>query len=98
MYSSIEDLYRWNQALTHSNLFSEDLRKKIFTPGLGDWSYGWFSIRFARRHPGEGCRLAELRGDMPGNIFAWILRYPEQDDVTIGRSNLYAPTERFDQI
>jgi len=97
MYSSIEDLYRWNQALTHSNLFSEELRKKIFTPGLGDWSYGWFVTRIARGQPGEGSMMAEMRGDMPGNFFAWILRYPEQDDVIIVLRNGYGSTERLEQ-
>jgi CubicO group peptidase (beta-lactamase class C family) len=97
MYSTIEDLYRWNQALTHSNLFSEELRKKIFTPELGDWNYGWFITRIARGQPGEGSRMAEMRGDMPGNFFAWILRYPEQDDVIIVLRNGYGSTEHLEQ-
>src|SRR5256884_196345 len=89
MYSSIEDLYRWNQALTHSNLFSEELRKKIFTPGLGDWSYGWFVTRIARGQPGEGSMMAEMRGDMPGNFFAWILRYPDRKSTRLNSSHGY---------
>ena len=97
MYSSVEDLYRWNQALTHSNLFSEELRKKIFTPELGDWSYGWFVRRIAAGQPGEGSMMAEMRGDMPGNFFAWILRYPEQDDVIIVLRNGYGSTENLER-
>ncbi len=97
MYSSVEDLYRWNQALTHSKLFSEELRKKIFTPELGDWSYGWFVTTIAAGQPGEGSMMAEMRGDMPGNFFAWILRYPEQDDVIIVLRNGYGSTENLEQ-
>ena len=97
MYSSVEDLYRWNQALTHSNLFSEELSKKIFTPELGDWSYGWFVRRIAAGQPGEGSIMAEMRGDMPGNFFAWILRYPEQDDVIIVLRNGYGSTENLER-
>lgn len=96
-YSSVEDLYRWNQALTHSNLFSEELRKKIFTPGLGEWGYGWFVRTIAASQPGEGSMVAEMRGDMPGNFFAWILRYPEQDDVVIILRNGYGSTENLEQ-
>jgi CubicO group peptidase (beta-lactamase class C family) len=97
MYSSVEDLYRWNQALTHNQMFSEELRKKIFTPGLGEWSYGWFVKRIAVGQPGEGSVIAEMRGDMPGNFFAWILRYPEQDDVIIVLRNGYGSTENLEQ-
>jgi CubicO group peptidase (beta-lactamase class C family) len=96
MYSSVEDLYRWNQALTHNNLFSE-LGKKIFTPELGEWGYGWFVRRIAVGEPGEGSVIAEMRGDMPGNFFAWILRYPEQDDVIIVLRNGYGSTENLEQ-
>lgn len=97
MYSSVEDLYRWNQALTHDQLFSQELRKKIFTPGLGEWGYGWFVKRIAVGQPGEGSVIAEMRGDMPGNFFAWILRYPEQDDVIIVLRNGYGSTENLEQ-
>src|SRR5439155_25704599 len=41
--------------------------------------------------------MAEMRGDMPGNFFAWILRYPEQDDVIIVLRNGYGSTERLEQ-
>ena len=97
MYSSVEDLYRWNQALTHNHLFSEELRRRIFTPGLGEWSYGWFVKRIAVGQPGEGSTIAEMRGDMPGNFFAWILRYPEPDDVIIVLRNGYGSTENLEQ-
>ena len=97
MYSSVEDLYRWNQALTHDQLFSEELRKKIFTPGLGEWGYGWFVKRIAVGQPGGGGMIAEMRGDMPGNFFASILRYPEEDDVIIVLRNGYGSTENLEQ-
>ena len=97
MYSSVEDLYRWNQALTHNNLFSEELRKKIFIAGLGEWSYGWFVTRIAPGQLGEGSIMAEMRGDMPGNFFAWILRYPERDDAIIVLRNGYGSTENLEQ-
>jgi len=97
MYSTVEDLYRWTQALTHTNFFSEQLRRRIFTPGLGNWSYGWFVTRIPAGQPGEGSLMAEMRGDMPGNFFAWILYYPEQDDVVIVLRNVYGSTENLEQ-
>jgi CubicO group peptidase (beta-lactamase class C family) len=97
MYSTVEDLFRWNQALSTSALFSKDLREKIFTPGLGNWGYGWFVTKIPPGAPGDGSTMAEMRGDMPGNFFAWILRYPEQDDVIIVLRNVYGSTENLEQ-
>lgn len=97
MYSTVEDLYRWNQALSSGKLLSEDLRAKIFTPGLGDWSCGWFITKIPAGTPGEGSTMAETRGDMPGNFFAWILHYPEQDAAIIVLRNGYGSSERLEQ-
>jgi CubicO group peptidase (beta-lactamase class C family) len=97
MYSTVEDLFLWNQALSSDKLFSKELREQIFIPGLGDWGYGWFVTRIPQGTPGAGNIVAEMRGDMPGNFFAWILRYPEQDAVTIVLRNGYGSTERFEQ-
>ena len=97
MYSTVEDLYRWNQALSNGDLFPKDIRTRIFTPGLGDWAYGWFVTKIPPGTPGEGSMMAEMRGDMPSNFFAWILRYPEQDDVVIVLRNGYGSTENLEQ-
>jgi CubicO group peptidase (beta-lactamase class C family) len=97
MYSTVDDLYRWNQALSGSNLFSADLRDQIFTPGLGNWANGWFVRKIPPGEPGEGSTIAETRCDIPGNFFSWVLRYPEQDDVIIVIRNVYGSSENLEQ-
>jgi CubicO group peptidase (beta-lactamase class C family) len=97
MYSTVEDLFRWNQAFPSSVFFSQDMRERIFAPGLGNWAYGWFVTSIPPGAPGEGSPMAEMRGDMPGNFFAWILRYPEQNDVIIVLRNGYGSTENLEQ-
>jgi len=97
MYSTVEDLFLWNQALSASTLISKEIRESIFKPGLHDWAYGWFVTKIPPGEPGAGHTLAEMRGDMPGNFFSWILRYPEQDDVIIVLRNGYGSTERLEQ-
>ena len=96
MYSTVEDLFRWNQALSTGNLLTRDMREQVFKPGLSDWAYGWFVTRIPGGRPGAGSALAEMRGDMPGNFFAWTLRYPEQDAVVIVLRNGYGSTEHFE--
>ena len=97
MYSTVEDLYKWNQALSSGEFISKDLREQIFTPSLHDWGYGWFITKIPTGQPGAGNTMAEMRGDMPENFFAWILRCPERDAVIITLRNVYGSTEGFDQ-
>ena len=97
MYSTVEDLYKWNQALSSGEFLSKELREQIFTPGLHDWGYGWFISKIPAGQPGAGSTMAEMRGDMPENFFAWILRYPEHEAVIITLRNVYGSTEGFEQ-
>ena len=41
MYSTVEDLYRWDRALAGDELLSEASRARMFTPGRGGVGYGW---------------------------------------------------------
>jgi len=97
MYSTTEDLLKWNEALNGSGVISKTICEQIFSPGLNDWGYGWFVRKIAAGEPGAGEMMAEMRGDMPGNYFAWILRYPERDAVVIVLRNGYGSTEHFEE-
>jgi CubicO group peptidase (beta-lactamase class C family) len=97
MYSSAEDLLRWNQALSSTNFFSEDVRRAMFTPGMRDWADGWFVTKIPQGVPGAGNTLAEMRGDMTGNFFTWVLRYPELNAVIIVLRNGYGSTEHLEE-
>lgn len=44
MYSTVEDLYQWDQALYENKIISAESKKLMFTPGLSDYGYG-FVIR-----------------------------------------------------
>ena len=96
MYSTAEDLFRWNQVLSSDAVLSKKIRDEIFRPGLADWGYGWFVTRIPAGQPGSGNTLAEMRGDMPGNFFCSINRYPDQDAVIIVLRNGYGSTERLE--
>jgi len=98
MYSTAEDLYKWNQALSSGEFISKELRDQVFTPALHDWGYGWFVRRIPNAgQSGTDTTMAEMRGDMPENFFAWTLRYPEQDAVIITLRNVYGSTEGLEQ-
>jgi len=97
MYSTVEDLFVWNQALTSNPLITASQREQIFRPGKNDWGYGWFVTKIPVGVPGAGSTQGEMRGDMPDNFFSWILRYPEQDAVIIVLRNSYESTEHFEE-
>ncbi len=40
MYSTVEDLYKWDQALYGDTLMSAESKMKMFTPGLENYGYG----------------------------------------------------------
>ncbi|HEU4799000.1 MAG TPA: serine hydrolase domain-containing protein [Gemmatimonadales bacterium] len=42
LITTARDLYKWDQALYTEQLISRALMDSIFTPGLGDYGYGWF--------------------------------------------------------
>jgi CubicO group peptidase (beta-lactamase class C family) len=42
LYSSVDDLLRWDQALYGAKVLSDASKQKMFTPGVGDYGYGLF--------------------------------------------------------
>ena len=41
MYSTVEDLYKWDRALYTEKLLSDKFKTTKFTPFLNDYAYGW---------------------------------------------------------
>lgn len=40
IYSTVEDLFKWDQALYEDKILSAESKKLMFTPGLGNYGYG----------------------------------------------------------
>lgn len=59
MYSSVLDMYKWEQALYTDKLVSYASLEKMFTPGHGDYGYGWYINELA------------VNGDMHKHIWHW---------------------------
>ena len=96
MYSTTQDLFRWSQAMSSDGLFPKHIRDQVFAPGIGSWGYGWFISKIPPGLPGSGTTLEEMRGDLPGNFFCSISRFPERDAVIIVLRNGYGSTERLE--
>ncbi|HEV2750569.1 MAG TPA: serine hydrolase domain-containing protein [Gemmatimonadales bacterium] len=85
IYSTIDDLFRWDRALYAETVLKRPSIERMFTPQEGGVGYGWL----------VGTRLNRpvfrMSGRSPG-FNAEIQRYPDDDVCVIVLSNNYAAT------
>jgi CubicO group peptidase (beta-lactamase class C family) len=95
LYSTVEDLYRWDRALYTDKALSEKSRQRMFTPlvkttnGVLSYGYGWMI------GTENGRKVIQHGGGINGFVTV-ILRYPDQDACVIVLSNI--PSPRFGPI
>jgi CubicO group peptidase (beta-lactamase class C family) len=75
--STTEDMYKWHRALLGEKILSAEAKKKIFTPYLNDYGYGWDVLKREC-----GLLIQHNGGSDLGNN-AEIRRYIDADIVTI---------------
>ncbi len=66
LYSTVEDLFLWDQALYTDKLLRADLKEKLFTPGMSSYGYGWRITQLPQDEPGGGGTLIEHSGGING--------------------------------
>ncbi|HEX3583939.1 MAG TPA: serine hydrolase domain-containing protein, partial [Thermoanaerobaculia bacterium] len=76
LYSTVDDLYRWSTLMDRS-----ELAKEVFTPGLGNYSYGWFV------DTSLGHRRYRHTGSLPGYV-SQIIKFPDDKITIVILSNL----------
>jgi CubicO group peptidase (beta-lactamase class C family) len=81
LYSTVEDLLKWDQALYTEKLVTKKSRITMFTPFKDNYAYGWvIDERFGERHYAHG-------GGIMGFVTT-IERYPRQKVLIVALSNL----------
>lgn len=83
VYSTVGDLILWDRALDSDDILAENTRRQMFTPGLGDYGYGWFimdmpvgpdhAVRSVIRHPGQGDGFRSIFWRIPEDEITIIL-------------------------
>ena len=66
LYSTVEDLYKWDQALYTDRLVSNDLKQKLFSPNLENYGYGWDVRALPAGEPGGGQTMISHGGGING--------------------------------
>lgn len=75
LYSSVGDLVKWNDALRHNKVISSRALAECYTPGKGDYGYGWFIDSLYEK------KIAYHPGNLEGAT-SYFARIP-QDDICI---------------
>jgi CubicO group peptidase (beta-lactamase class C family) len=75
--STTEDMYKWHLALTGNQVLSPEAKKKLYTPFLNDYAYGWDVLKTER-----GTLIQHNGGSSLGNN-AEIRRYIDAGIVTV---------------
>jgi CubicO group peptidase (beta-lactamase class C family) len=81
LYSTAEDLFKFDKALYTEDLISKRSLSKIYTPYIGKVGYGWFIDELYDR------KVMRNNGSSPGAM-AHFLRYIEDESTIIFLSNV----------
>jgi CubicO group peptidase (beta-lactamase class C family) len=84
MYSTVEDLLKWDQALYTETLLPEAAKKVMWTPALNNYAYGWMLATPSA--PTFGYRRIAHGGGING-FSAMIIRVPDPNVTAIVLSN-----------
>ena len=91
VYSTVGDLYKWEQALYTTQLLSEAGKTQLFKPFKNDHAYGWNTARL----PMGTDTVAVLRhGGVINGFRAFLLRAPKDHNLVVAldnESNEYTP-------
>ena len=102
LYSTVEDLYLWDQALYTDTLLSAQLKELMFKPGLSNYAYGWIVRKAPLGPQGEPVTIIEHGGGING-FNTVITRMPESKNLIVllnntGGTKLQDMTQRIASI
>ncbi len=86
LYSTVEDLYLWDQALYTEKLLSPQLKELMFKPGLSNYAYGWVVRKAPLGAQDEPVAIIEHGGGING-FNTLITRLPESKNLIVLLNN-----------
>ena len=93
LYSTVDDLYKWDRALYTDKLLSADLKKTMFTPVLQNYAFGW-AVR-PMKLDDDKTEVATIAHNGGINGFNTVeIRMPDTQDLVV----LFDNTSRGDKL
>lgn len=76
MYSTVEDMVKWDQALYTNKILSEESKEKMFTPYLANYGYGWGISTDSIKGTNEITKVTQHSGGINGfnTLFIRLLK------------------------
>ncbi|MFK7947370.1 MAG: serine hydrolase [Saprospiraceae bacterium] len=95
MYSTIEDLYRWERAIMGNKFLSKKLKKKMLKPEKGDYGYGWYIEDTPVNVNGTETLQVHHSGRIPGFSASIVSLVEDNHTIIILGNNDGTPNEEI---
>ncbi|HEX7333125.1 MAG TPA: serine hydrolase [Pyrinomonadaceae bacterium] len=82
MYSTVEDLYLWDQALYTDKLISAQSKELMYKPFLRDYAYGWIVRNASFKVNDQAVQVIGHGGGING-FTTTIMRYPKEKNLIV---------------
>jgi CubicO group peptidase (beta-lactamase class C family) len=83
IYTTVEDLFKFNVAITNNTLLNKELTKEMFTPGMrpARYGYGWFNQNY--RYTSTDSITANYHLGTTEGFNAFMIRIPETNSMAV---------------
>src|SRR4030095_16873963 len=86
MYSTVEDLYLWDQALYTDKVLSAQSKALMYKPFLDDYAYGWVVQKASFKQNGNDVQIIRHGGGING-FTTTIVRFPNEKNLIVMLDN-----------
>ncbi|UCE41445.1 MAG: serine hydrolase [Candidatus Aminicenantes bacterium] len=86
LYSTVEDLYLWDQALYTEKLLSAEMRELMFTPHMTNYGYGW-GVRQKSLPDSKEKLISIAHGGGINGFNTWIERLVDEKHLIVLLNN-----------
>ena len=84
MYSTVEDLFKWNLALYTDQIFEDpETKTKMFTPFMNNYAYGWMVLDMPIGDTGDSTKVIRHGGGIFGFTTAFIRLVDDRHMITL---------------
>ena len=102
MYSTVEDLYLWDQALYTDKVLSAQSKELMYKPFLEEYAYGWVITKTSFKVNDQPVSIITHDGGING-FTTRIVRFPKEKNLIVildntGSTNLARLSERLARI
>jgi CubicO group peptidase (beta-lactamase class C family) len=96
MYSTVEDLYLWDQALYTDKLISAQSKELMFKPFLQKYAFGWFVAEASFKLNDQPVQVISHAGGING-FSTIIARFPKEKNLIVLLDNTGQPMGRLNE-